>query len=420
MPPFFTPLALFAIVITLATAFAIINHRYLHLPTTIGITAQALGVATVLLFLEQAMPMPRMDAARAVLDSINLPATLLDGALSFLLFAGAQSVDQRELWQNRFSILALALLGTLLAVALFAAGMWMAFPLVGLAVSLPWCVVLGAILAPTDPVSVVGMLRRLGLPPRVQAIFAGESLFNDGVGVVVFAVAVQLAEAGTIGPLGDVVWQLVQEVGGGLLLGFLCGCLAVWCIRLVTDAHLELLISISLASGVYSLAKMLEVSGPVAAVTAGLALGMPRALGALSQHGHREIRNFWMMVDEVLNACLFVLIGFYVLSVPIRVPVLLAAALAIPLSITVRALSVLLAMLPVYLRDSQRWRVLAIMTWGGLRGGISIALALSLEHGPMRDVLLAVCYAVVVFTILVQGLTMERVVRQVRLGAAEG
>ena len=173
MPPFFNPLALFAIVITLATAFAIINHRYLHLPTTIGITAQALGVATILLFLEQAVPMPRMDAARAVLDSINLPATLLDGALSFLLFAGAQSVDQRELWQNRFSILALELLGTMLAVALFAMGMWMAFPLVGLAISLPWCVVLGGHFGPNRTGFRCGHVAPFGAAAQSAGHFCG-------------------------------------------------------------------------------------------------------------------------------------------------------------------------------------------------------------------------------------------------------
>lgn len=407
-----TSLGLFALVIGLASVFALLNDRLLRLPMTIGILLLSLLASGALLLAEAVFPWSAVGQARAILAQVDLPHTLLDGALAFLLFAGAQAVDMRELWGQRFSVLALAVLGTLLAVVLFAGGMWGVFSLLGLPISFAWCAVLGAILAPTDPVSVVGMLRRLGLPAPLQALFAGESLFNDGVGVVIFTVALGVAMHGGSASVAGLALPFGWEVGGGLLLGLLGGGLAVAGLRAARDAHVEVLISLALATGVYSLSAALGMSGPVAVVAAGLLMGTPMAHTALTPHGRTELPGFWGMVDEVLNALLFVVIGFQVLALSFHLSFLAAAAVAVPLSVLVRGASVLLATLPVYLSGRESPAVLAVLTWGGLRGGISLALALSLPAGPERDLLLCVSYSVVVFTILVQGLTMQPLVQR--------
>jgi CPA1 family monovalent cation:H+ antiporter len=291
--------------------------------------------------------------------------------------------------------------------------MWLVFPLLGTKVPLVWCVVLGAILAPTDPVSVVSMLRRLGLPGPLQAMFAGESLFNDGVGVVAFSAAVGLATGdGTVLGNGAILSLfLVQAVGGGLL-GYAAGWVATQFMRAVDDAHLELIISLALATGTFSLADALGMSGPIAVVVAGLTLGSRRSLAAMSAPGRQELTLFWSLIDEVLNALLFTLIGFEVVAVAFRLSHVLAALIAIPLSIAVRGISVFLATLLGRLRGAIRKRAVVMLTWGGLRGGISVALALGLPPGPFRPSLIAVAYGVVVFTIIVQGLTIERVARR--------
>jgi CPA1 family monovalent cation:H+ antiporter len=244
-------------------------------------------------------------------------------------------------------------------------------------------------------------------------VFAGESLLNDGVAVVAFGVALGVASGdGSLAGVGEIARRFCVEAVGGGLLGLGCGCLAVLLMRAVDDAHLELMISLALATGTFSVANALGLSGPIAVVIAGLAIGAKASRAAISQQGREELTNFWSLVDEILNAVLFLLIGLEVAAVPFHLSQVAAAAAAIPLSIAVRAISVALAMLPAPLRGLPHGRALIILTWGGLRGGISVALALGLPQGDTRASLLTVCYAVVVFTILVQGLTIERVARR--------
>ena len=408
-----TPLGLFALLLTLSAMFGVLNDRTLKLPNTIGVLAISLLASLAMLGIDRLVPEIGLHAlSRHWLGSIDLPQALLGGALSFLLFAGALQVDLGQLLGRWRPVLALALLGTMLAIGLLGTGMWLIFPYVDRPVPLVWCVVLGAILAPTDPVSVVGMLRRIGLPAPLQALFAGESLFNDGVGVTAFGVVLGIATGdGSMADGTQILTRFAVEAIGGGLFGLLLGWGAVLLMGATEAPHLELIISLALATGTFSLANALHMSGPIAVVVAGLTLGVRRSRVAISGRGQAELMGFWSLVDEVLNALLFLLIGFEVLAVAFHWSHASAALAAVPLSVGVRGLSVFLATMPLHFGRQQRRGTLALLTWGGLRGGISVALALSLPDSPVRPSLLAVCYGVVVFTIIVQGLTVERVAR---------
>lgn len=410
-------LGLLALLLFVSALFGVVNDRTLRLPHTIGILLFALLASLVALAIDPLIPGYDLHGMfRRVLGSVDLPQSLMNFALSFLLFAGALQVDVKELWARKFSVLALALLGTLLAVVLLGGAMWLALPLLGLPVPLAWCLVMGAILAPTDPVSVVGMLRRLGLPASIQAVFAGESLFNDGVGVVLFGAAIGVATGdGSMAHAGHIARTFMVEAVGGGLLGFVLGLLALLGMRATAEGHLVLILSLALATGTFSLANALGMSGPIAVVMAGLVLASRRTPDdGPAPHGEKqhELDLFWPLVDEVLNALLFLLLGLEIVAVRTQIAELAAVLIAIPLSIAVRGLSVFLSALPLHLRGPERGRALAILTWGGLRGGISVALALGLPPSPYRPVLLAICYGVVIFTIVVQGLSVERLARR--------
>ncbi|GBR54026.1 Na+/H+ antiporter [Neokomagataea thailandica NBRC 106555] len=415
-------ISLLAILFTIAAFFSLLNHNTLRLPPTIGVLVLSLISSIALMLLDPLIPAYSLQALpRTVLGALNLPQTLLNGMLSLLLFAGAMQVNMADFKARLLSITALSVLGTTLSVLVLASAVWALLPLTGEHLPFLWCILLGAILAPTDPVSVIGMLKRLGLPGDLQALFAGESLFNDGVAVVLFTVVLTLATGNSdVLSASHIGFTFLHEAIGGIVTGIICGTIALFCIRKTDDPHIHLLTSLALATGSFSIANSLEFSSAIAAVTGGLTFGTRFGRQSLPPEHRAELESTWMLLDEILNILLFMMVGLEIIEVKVHSGIFLSLLLVIPLSLISRGASVLLATLPNYITNWDKGRSLKLLTWGGLRGGISVALALGLPPGPMRDSLLPLCYGVVVFSIIVQGLTMERVARNLYPTAEPG
>jgi CPA1 family monovalent cation:H+ antiporter len=398
-----------AALLLLAAILGIVNHRYLHLPRTIGLMAGSLVLSVIIILIDRSVDVVELrDWWEQLVASTGMPHVFLDGLLAFMLFAGSLHVDMDSLQAQKWTVLVLATIGVLMATALYGCGIWLVF---GGAVPLPWCFVLGALLAPTDPIAVGGLLKNAGLPPEMLAVVNGESLFNDGVAVVVFAVTLQWAD-GHVTTAPMIGLELLTEAGGGIVLGLAAGYLAYRALRLIDEPALELTITLALVTVTYSVAAALHVSGPLAVVVAGLLTGHRSTRFAMTDISRGQVILFWDLMDELLNTVLFLLMGFALLSVEIDIGVLIATIGGIVLALATRLISVAVPVALVHLRRLPRAKGIAVLTWGGLRGGISVALALTLEPSPYRGALLAVCYAVVVFTILVQGLTMPMLVRR--------
>ncbi len=408
-----SPFDLLALLLVLAAIFGYANHRIFGLPLTVGLLLLALLSAVILIAVGTALPQLGLKLAlRSLLASVNLPVALLNGFLSFLLFAGALEVDFAELVARKWTVLVLAIFGTLLSTALIAGALSGVSAMLGIGIPLAWCLVFGALISPTDPVAVLLVLRRVGIPQYLQAIIAGESLFNDGIAVVLFALLLSLATGGgeAHGPLAIAGDFLRSAVGGGVL-GLVLGYAAFVLLRGVDDYNVELIISLALVTGTYSLAGMLEVSGPVAVVVAGILIGN-QGMERMSELTRQHLKTFWLLVDDTLNALLFLLIGLEIAAIDLAARALAATAMMIPIVLAARWLSVTASALPLSLHLPSRFGSFLVLTWGGLRGGISVALALSLPATPYKDAMLTIAYGIVVFTIVVQGLTLEWVARR--------
>jgi CPA1 family monovalent cation:H+ antiporter len=399
----------------LAAFFGYLNQLFLRLPLTVGLLLMALLSVVVLIAIGAAFPQLGLKSEiRSLLTAVNLPVALLNGFLSFLLFAGALEVDFAELFARKWTILALAIIGTVLSTGLISVALFGIATALGMAIPIAWCLVFGALISPTDPVAVLLVLRRVGIPQSLQAVIAGESLFNDGIGVVLFSLLLSLA-SGTggaeHGPLEIAGSFLLSAFGGGLL-GLGLGYGAFLMIRGVDDYNVELIISLALVTGTYSLAGMLNVSGPVAVVVAGILIGNHGMQWAMSETTRQHLKTFWLLVDDTLNALLFLLIGLEIAAIDLERHALLATAAMIPTVLLIRWVSVAASALPLSLGLPDRFGSFLVLTWGGLRGGISVALALALPPGPYKDALLTMAYGIVVFSIVVQGLSLEWVARR--------
>jgi len=334
----------------------------------------------------------------------------MQGMLSVLLFAGALHVDVKSLRDYRWQVALLAFLGTAASTVVVGVALWLAIGAIGLPVPLLECLLFGALISPTDPIAVIGMLKSAGAPRNLEVVIAGESLFNDGVGVVLFTLLLGMALDGGAPTVGHAGMLLLQEAGGGLLFGWALGAATTRLLRGIDHYQAEVLLTLAAVLGGYALANRLHVSGPLAMVVAGLIVGGKRH----EQAANRHVDLFWELLDDILNAVLFVLVGMEVITIHFPLgpaAALLAGVAAIAITLAARWLTV---GLPVALAR-RAFRLPAgaagVLTWGGLRGGISIALALAIPPGPWRETLIALTYCVVAFSILVQGLTFGRLVR---------
>lgn len=399
--------ALFLVVTAL---LAYVNHRFVHLPSTIGVMAIALVISLAIVGLHSLGVDHGLDAfEKSLLRSIDFSEVLMQGMLSFLLFAGALHVDLRILRKYRWQIAGLAIFGTCLSTAIVGLAMWWLLPLVGVPLPLIDCLLFGALISPTDPISVMGILKSIGAPKSLELVIAGESLFNDGVGVVLFSLLLGVAATGITPTPGEAGLVLLQEAGGGIAFGLLLGFVTFRLLKSIDQYQVEVLLTLAAVMGGYALATHLHVSGPLAMVVVGLMVGNGARAEAMSDTTRRYVDMFWELLDEILNAVLFVLIGMEVIVIAFSLPLILAIVGAIVVTLIARLLTVgaPVRVLSGFFRlPPGSWRVL---TWGGLRGGISVALAFSLAPGPARETILALTYGVVVFSVLIQGLTVGRV-----------
>jgi len=400
-----------AALLTLAAVFSWANHRFIRLPATIALLLFSLAVSLGVIALGK-LGIHFDTLAVELLEEVDFDEALLHGMLSFLLFAGALHVDLDELWERIGAIGFLATAGVLISTGLVGAATWWLFDLLGHPLPFIWCLLFGALISPTDPIAVLAIMKSAGSDPGLRLKMTGESLLNDGVGVVVFLALLGVAAGGEHGTPSGAALLFLREAVGGAVFGLAIGWVAYRMLASVDNYQVEVLVTLALVMGGYALATRLHLSGPIAIVVAGLLIGNHGRRFAMSDKTIEHLDTFWELLDEILNAVLFVLIGLEVLLISFDPAWGWTAVLAIPVVLAARFASISAAAVLPWLRHEFPPRVVGLLTWGGLRGGISIALALSLPAGPEREPLLTVTYVVVVFSILVQGLTLSRLLRK--------
>ncbi len=434
-----------ALLLVLSGAFSWFNHAYIKLPHTIGLLLMALLASFGLMALQAVFPaLGLTETLQSAIGQIDFNVTVMNGMLAFLLFAGALHVDMSFLKSERWAIGSMATIGVLVSTFIIGTGFYWLANALGVHVPFTWAIVFGALISPTDPVAVLSILKTVNMPHSLEAKIAGESLFNDGVGVVVFSIAVAVAVAST-GAGHDAAAVVADaahgvsaqasggghggghgnepitalsiaklffvEAGGGALLGAFTGWLAYRMMATIDEHSIEILISLGIVTGTYALAQRLHLSGPIAVVITGLLIGNKGAEFAMSERTRGYLFSFWEMIDEILNSVLFLLIGLEILVLGLSPKFGLIMLLCIPLVLAARFIAVSIPMRFLGMFKKFTKGAIPVLTWGGLRGGISVALALSLPPVEYKPLILAATYGVVVFSIIVQGLTVKNVVK---------
>ncbi|MBH0059296.1 sodium:proton antiporter [Pseudoalteromonas sp. SWXJZ94C] len=403
-----------AIFLSITALLTYVNHRFIGLPTTIGVMVISMLLSIGAIFLGFLGFDDLIDYEVSLLDQLDFTEVLLDGMLSMLLFAGALHVNVSDLKRYKLPIGILACLGTLLSTVIIAGALYFVLPLLGFNLSFIWCLLFGALISPTDPIAVMGILQSAGAPKSIETVIAGESLFNDGIGVVIFVLLLGILSSGDIPTTYYVAHTLAVEAGGGIVFGLVLGGILYYLLKSIDSYQEEVLLTLAGVIGGYALASHWHLSGPLAMVMMGLMVGNHGRSMAMSDKTRHYVDLFWELIDEILNAILFVLIGLEVVMIAYSGNLFVAAGLAIIIALLARLIVVGVTTTTFGNQlglPAGAWKVL---TWGGLRGGISVALVLQLPNGTERDILLALTYAVVVFSILVQGLSIGKVAKSIR------
>ncbi len=404
-----------SILIVAAALLGWFNHHFLKLPHVIGLTVMGALAAIGLMLANAIFPALTLDNhVVALLERMDFTQTLLEGMLSFLLFAGALHVDLERLKQSWVPVMLLSTVGVIISTVLIGIACWGVGLALGLSIEPIWYFVFGALISPTDPVSVLGVLKEEAVPASLQSAVAGESLFNDGVGIVVFTILLGAAVTGADFSLGEAARLFALEAGGGVLVGLVFGWIGFRALASMDEYALEVLITLAIVMGGYALCSSLHISGPLAMAVAGLLIGNHGVTFAMSDVTRDYVIKFWELVDELLNSVLFLLIGLELIALVPRVPHIALGVAAIAITLAARAISVgaAIKLIPAARLDTPGAG--RVLWWGGLRGGISIALALSLPHGPTRDLLLAATFAAVLFSVLVQRATLGRLIESMK------
>ena len=403
-----------AIFLSITALLTYVNHRFIGLPTTIGVMVISMLLSIGAIFLGFLGFDDLIDYEVSLLDQLDFPEVLLDGMLSMLLFAGALHVNVSDLRRYKLPIGILACVGTLLSTVIIAGALYLVLPLLGFDLAFIWCLLFGALISPTDPIAVMGILQSAGAPKSIETVIAGESLFNDGIGVVIFVLLLGVLSSGDIPTTYYVAHTLAVEAGGGIVFGLVLGGILYYLLKSIDSYQEEVLLTLAGVIGGYALASHWHLSGPLAMVMMGLMVGNHGRSMAMSDKTRHYVDLFWELIDEILNAILFVLIGLEVVMITFSSNLFIAGGLTILIALFARLIVVGITTTTFNKQlelPSGAWKVL---TWGGLRGGISVALVLQLPDGTPRDILLALTYAVVVFSILIQGLSIGKVAKTIR------
>ncbi|WP_201582280.1 cation:proton antiporter [Psychrobacter immobilis] len=409
-----TILEISAIFLSITALLTYVNHRFVGLPTTIGVMVISILLSIGAIFLGFLGFDQLIDYEVSLLEQLDFTEVLLDGMLSMLLFAGALHVNISDLKRYKLPIGILAGLGTIVSALLIATALYFMLPLFDFGLPFLWCLLFGALISPTDPIAVMGILASAGAPKSIETVIAGESLFNDGIGVVIFVLLLGILSSGDIPTVNYVAHTLAVEAGGGVVFGLVLGAILYYLLKSIDSYQEEVLLTLAGVIGGYALASHWHLSGPLAMVMMGLMVGNRGRELAMSDKTRHYIDLFWELIDEILNAILFVLIGLEVVIIAYSGNLFIAGGLTIIIALLARLIVVGMTT-KTFSRQlnlpTGAWKVL---TWGGLRGGISVALVLQLPMGTERDILLALTYADVIFSILVQGLSVGKVARSIR------
>ncbi len=402
-----------AILLFITAGFSYINCRFIRLPTSIGLMAISLVLSLALVGASELGVFPALKIfAEEILHAIEFDRLVLHGFLGLLLFAGALHINLEDLSKQKWIIALLATFGTVFSTFAVGGLIYVIGDLLSLDLSLIYCLLFGSLISPTDPIAVLSILKSVGAPKTLETKIAGESLFNDGVAIVIFTVLLGIATGEHEPTFGSIALLFLLEVVGGAALGLFLGYIAYRLLKSIDNYQVEVLITLALVFTGYAGAEALHLSAPIGAVAAGLLIGNHGRMFAMSDKTTEHVDTFWELIDEILNGILFVLLGLELILLNLAIPSMASGLLSIPVVLLARVFGV---GIPIYIRKLQREfspNIIKILTWGGLRGGISVAMALSLPVSPERDVILVMTYIVVVFSVLVQGLSIGAVIKR--------